>query len=998
MNPINQPALLKFLETENKMLFGKSIEIHDAIKDWLTYIPQSFPHYTQHTIEHSDEIILQISKLIFENNDSTQPVVQLSTVEAYILVAAAYLHDSGMVVSDKEKTDIIQSEEWISWTTEGSGTKRWKEIIELRSQTNFSNPDVKNFVADLQTRFLIAEFVRRRHHTRAGSIIAEYQPLLGRFAFDNRLLLQAISNVCIGHGLDKYDLEDKKRFPDRSDILGESVNVRFLAILLRLGDLLDMRSDRACPLLLNAANPLPSDSLAHWTQYQRLTHRLTATDRIEITAECENQEEHRFLQDWCQWLVNETKNARELMARCARHNLWKPPFASLDGDSRTITIQPSKSAKYIPNEWTFQLDQDVVYERLIRDLYADENVFVRELLQNSFDATRCKLYDDLKSANLETPEYPTQVSKEWLEKYHVNVSLETRPIQNELSGEKEEIQFIIIEDFGIGMDQDIIEHYLLQVGHSFYTTEEFRRNYRFVGTSRFGLGFLSVFAVSDSILVETFKPTSERKNGAMRLVLTGPRNYLLTERCDRNSSGTKIEIRLKKNFEPGELTKLISKWCKRIEFSITVNDFDQKTIVTAEKAEKFIQEVTLISNPAAKFFIKIFPINLPGVNGEIYILSYFDGDVERWDENGHRYINTYPHAIIPTCPENLVCLHGIYAAAPYTSERERFSLRVDYRNDKLKPALSRNYFSEDEVGFEDSEILALIERVLREHIATSPLTSDENSGWLYKQRLFEKFSIVESFWNSIPKTVRVTKRSRPQLLSLDELKETQVFLSCFGLADAENPKLKDDLYFISPENLRELTDFVKYKVFSNRRPISVKKTRKGFYIISWGIINGDEAVTYGERYDRPASYVHLPSKRIGIKIHNTHSHIYPHILLNLRHPFANWLKTISDESIANKISITEYALSHTLELTLDAITFPSRPHRQKIIEYVNKWSEIPNLPSNLIPPKIGEEDFDSNLYQLENHSKKIFKGKSNQKQEKKSKKTSSKKIVKKLKK
>ncbi|MBE3120178.1 MAG: hypothetical protein IMZ50_15670, partial [Candidatus Atribacteria bacterium] len=46
MPQINQPALLKFLETKNGMFFGKSLEIRDAIKDWLAYIPQSFPHYT----------------------------------------------------------------------------------------------------------------------------------------------------------------------------------------------------------------------------------------------------------------------------------------------------------------------------------------------------------------------------------------------------------------------------------------------------------------------------------------------------------------------------------------------------------------------------------------------------------------------------------------------------------------------------------------------------------------------------------------------------------------------------------------------------------------------------------------------------------------------------------------------------------------------------------------------------------------------------------------
>ena len=195
MSQLSQPTLLKFLEDKNRMLFGKSIEIRDSIQAWLAYIPQSFPHYTQHTIEHSDEIILQISKLIFKDDDPNQPVVQLSAIEAYIIVAAAYLHDAGMVISDKEKIEIIQSPEWLSWIAEGSSAKRWEEIKVLRNKAEPANLDVRNFISDLQTRFLIAEFVRRKHHYRANTIITEYQPLLGRFAFDDPLLLRAISTL-----------------------------------------------------------------------------------------------------------------------------------------------------------------------------------------------------------------------------------------------------------------------------------------------------------------------------------------------------------------------------------------------------------------------------------------------------------------------------------------------------------------------------------------------------------------------------------------------------------------------------------------------------------------------------------------------------------------------------------------------------------------------------------------------------------------------------------
>jgi molecular chaperone HtpG len=142
-----------------------------------------------------------------------------------------------------------------------------------------------------------------------------------------------------------------------------------------------MRHDRACSLLLAAACPLPADSYAHWTQYQRITHELIAPDRIELRAECEHQEEHRFLFDWCTWLVDEVRSAAVLMANAPRHSSWRPPHIALgDGTAgETITIRPARSATYMPRKWQFELDASSVFQRLIRDVYDEPEAFLREL-------------------------------------------------------------------------------------------------------------------------------------------------------------------------------------------------------------------------------------------------------------------------------------------------------------------------------------------------------------------------------------------------------------------------------------------------------------------------------------------------------------------------------------------------------------------------------------------------------------------------------------------
>ena len=628
---IKGTALLAFLKLKNIALYSKVLELRAAIEDWLSYIPHTFPHYTRHTISHSDGIVLQVSRLIFADNDPGRPVVNLSAMEAYIVAAAAYLHDAGMVTSDDEKVSILGSDDWKEWTSGSNpGAKRWLEIRAFRNSDTLSDEALRYFLADVQTRFLIAEFVRRSHHLRAREFMVQNQERLGLFALNSPVLLRTIADVCVAHGLEQRELEDRERYPDRRDIEEEEVNVRFAAILLRLGDLLEMSHDRACPLLLSAACPLPSESYAHWTQYQRIVHFLTAPDLIELRAECENQEEHRFLRDWCQWLTAEVKNAGVLMSRSTRHSDWQLPRIDIDGPGATINIVPAAHATYIPSDWKFDLDIDSVFNRLINDVYVDPLSFVRELIQNALDATRCQLYLDLKRDGLEVPEYPTQVEQERRFRYPVLVDVRATELHNPLSGEMERRYIVTVTDQGIGMDKEIIHRYLLQVGRSYYGTPEFQRNFRFIPTSRFGLGFLSVFAVSDKVTLETYKPTSSGKDEPLRLVLTGPRNYLLLEKGKRTAAGTQVEVLLREPLTQGSLIRAVTQWCRKVEFPILVNDLGAETVINAERPEQFTYEIPEVTDPHAKLAVRAFDVNRHGIEGELYVFVRTDSRGESW--------------------------------------------------------------------------------------------------------------------------------------------------------------------------------------------------------------------------------------------------------------------------------------------------------------------------------------------------------------------------------
>lgn len=957
---VRKTGLMRFLEEHEPVYYGRVLELAKDISGWLAYIPQTFPHYTRHTVEHSEEIIAQISKLLFA--DSDEPVIDLSSSEAYILIASAYLHDAGMVASDSEKQQILSSDDWRVWVEEGAGAERWREAEALRANNDIDTA-TRLFLADVQTRFLLAEFIRRSHHTRARDVIVGHQASLGSFAFDDPILLRTISDVCASHGLKHHELEDRDRFPDVRDIRDEPVNVRLTAILLRLGDLLDISSDRACPLLLNAASPLPADSFAHWSQYQRITHRVTSPDRIEITAECAAQSEHRLLQDWCQWIVDELKEARTLVAKAHRHAKWVPPQASLDGENPTINIRPKPDATYFFSDWTFKLDEDEVYQRFVYDLYDSPTAYLRELIQNALDANRCRMFDDLRRDGLEAPEYPTAVDKEYRERYPVKVTLDERRSLNELSGEEERKQILTVEDCGIGMDQDIVARYFLQIGRSYYVTPEFQRSYGFVPTSRFGVGFLSVFAVSDKVIVETYKPGSLTHARPIRLTLTGPRNYLLTEKGERESCGTRIDVELRERLSPGELTAAVASLCRRVEFPVVVNDLEGSQTIRSERPEEFVQDVPDLSSPGGRLVVKAFPIARAGIEGELYLFARItrehgeDWTRHRWA--AQEYPLAHASAIVPKMPMSMVCMHGISLQEDLSSSvfledsgptAERLDLRgAQYTADVSRTSISRRarlagrgWRGENAVR---QQVGAIWEELLRDHLSSAPLAGGDD-GWIYRERLASIYP--GPFWDDIP-TIRVTSAGATKVVALNEIRQCGLIHTTLGRVD-NLESLDSDELVISDADLARLSQRHLRGLFDRRAAVSLEANAS--YLMGWAISGRpvDDLVTgWG-----PTHRLKFPdsiSSLVSLSIHRTTHDVHPAALLNSSHPLIQWIEKFLAACSAGECGLTKTHHSRLSELAISPIWYHGLD-LDKFLRYLESLRAFPGLRPDLCPPQL----------------------------------------------
>jgi hypothetical protein len=553
---ITDSALFRKLEARPD-LHSKAVELRHEMTRYLAAVHTTFSHYTSHGVDHSDEIVRQLSSLLFANPESPdRPAIDLTDTEVYLLILGAYLHDSGMVVADREKFAAITSDEWALFAAESQLVDEARELVDRLTNGPVVGDAQELFVKALEQRLLLADYFRRRHAQRARETISGALNIRDRYLDGDPAAETTLIAICVGHGLAHSDLRNEAAYPTRRDLFDQPTDVRLLSILLRIGDLLDMRNDRACPLMQSVSSPLPHTSVAHWSQYRRIIGRVTSPMRIEIHAECETADEHRLLLDWCRWLVEEVSEAPRLMSLSDRHAAWVVPYIADEGSARSITIERAPHATYRVEDWRFVIDEAEVFNRLVNDVHGGTFGYMRELLQNALDATRARAYLESQSAE----PYPNLLPEGLRLKYPIDVRLFTKG---------EDVIGIEMHDRGIGMTEQVIKDYFLQVGRSWYRSNEFQRRFAFSPTSRFGVGFLSVFAASSEVEVIT-RPMASQENEAMLLKLAGPRNYLLVEDASRNDVGTTIKFLLDQPERLSAISNYIKSTCLANEFELHV--------------------------------------------------------------------------------------------------------------------------------------------------------------------------------------------------------------------------------------------------------------------------------------------------------------------------------------------------------------------------------------------------------------------------------------------
>lgn len=546
---IDDLTLIKYLKSVDSPFLPKIQEVYDQVKDILnSRVQHVFPNYTLHNTGHSFRIMEYMSKLV---SDYTK----LSELEIALLIYAALLHDIGMAVSEDDIT-AIKTDSFPFCDVKFSAMKK---------------------IMGGDESLAMQEYVRRIHASLSGRYIREnlkdklVVPKLTSLDFTKELAL-----ICEGHTEDYDWIKSKLR---TNEVRGDySFNPQFIATILRLADILDIDSNRTPHNLYKLISP-KGKSDDEWKQHfvilnneKIVTNERTQQKKIVFHGKATNASIHRKILVYISWVKNELTNATALV------NGMPAQYSLVYDTTPEINIQ---TEGYSFSDYKMTLEFRAISSLLMGEkIYGSKSLGLRELIQNSIDACRLRQESDEIKHEFGQDAY----------KPKIKVILDQEKNQ------------AIIKDNGTGMSMDIIKKHFLNIGVSYYNSDDFLlKDFNYKPIGNFGIGFLSCFMLSDEVKVLTRHYKS--KNKYLIELERGNEWTSLTETEDVLFDGTEVILNYKNFMEvfenkPEGVKKFLDSYflTDGIEFALVDK--------TAEKIAP-ISNPIILSNPLDKGLVKI---------------------------------------------------------------------------------------------------------------------------------------------------------------------------------------------------------------------------------------------------------------------------------------------------------------------------------------------------------------------------------------------------------
>lgn len=242
--------LIKRENNVAKSLSGILGLIEPEVAKTLEYIKTQFPNFTEHGMQHSLRIINYIYSIMSEDLKQN-----ISDVEIFCFIMAAFFHDMGMTLVDVEDKD--------------------------NQRTN--------------------------HHLYAYRPIKNFFEKYMQMLVERRRLEKCIIFVSEAHGRSIEELYNDNDFRKIETIEGQVLRYGLLAILLRIGDLMDLEEQRVCEFNMHMNleyynNPV---SLVHNRRHlDDITYNYSPS-KITVSVLTDDREKYKVWSQWLEYLDEE---------------------------------------------------------------------------------------------------------------------------------------------------------------------------------------------------------------------------------------------------------------------------------------------------------------------------------------------------------------------------------------------------------------------------------------------------------------------------------------------------------------------------------------------------------------------------------------------------------------------------------------------------------------------------------------------------------------------
>ena len=536
--------------------FWNCIKVH--VPNVLSCITQVFPHYTKHDVSHSYAILDSIERIL-----GKEAIEKLSVTDLWLLLCSAYYHDIGMYISGNEIEKCFKSDEFKNYVidlkddTKSPLNKYAGFYVSERDKLNYDKCEL-TLDSYNSARFLLAAFFRDSHADRSENFLQSDSSVAEMFSEIKRLIT-VIAEICRLHCAKFEEVMEFSEVENGVNGIEDYCHPRFVACMLRMGDLLDFDSSRVSRFSLDhLSTSIPYDSKIHNEKNYCIKRALITPEKVDVYAECEKVEVAFEIDKWFTMIREEMSNQR---------NAWHDIASStgIKGFPMCGKLETKLSGyEKIDNKLKakFEVEGDNAVKILQGSgIYDNKFQCIREILQNSVDATYLRIYleklNEKKIALQSTEGFDDFLELCEQPRYQIEVRCKKKEIE-EKNDNKEEadknkkkkyIWHLEIQDHGIGIRKEDLK-FLLKIGSGKNNKEKFdiiKNMPEYAKPSGiFGIGFQSIFLITDEVNIKSrYALCDEVVDMTIGTPLKGGFALLKTEKNPFAEKGTTISFDVK---------------------------------------------------------------------------------------------------------------------------------------------------------------------------------------------------------------------------------------------------------------------------------------------------------------------------------------------------------------------------------------------------------------------------------------------------------------------